>query len=175
MNTALLALAALAAVASATFGFFGGVQWQQGKEAIALVEARNKLREQGRAADITATNHAAEVTRLNLKLGSTRAQLFSLSSGRDCLSGRAVRLLNNPSPLLPATAGESAGAPEAAATDRDVGDALAICRASYERVSAQLNAILDIEDSRHRLGGGAAAMQLDEAATQPLPARRPGP
>jgi hypothetical protein len=171
MNAALLAFAV--AVAAAALGFFGGMHWQQGREAVALQEAHDKLRDHGRAADITATNYAAEVTRLSLQLGSTRAQLFSLSSGRDCLSGPAVRLLNDSSLRVPSTAGEPARAPEAAATDRDVGDALAICRASYERVSAQLNSILDIEDSRQRLGGGAAAMRFDEAATQPPPVRLP--
>ncbi len=170
MNAILLPLGA--ALVAGALGFFGGIEWQQGREAIALNEARGKLADHARSADTKAINHAAEITRLNHQLGSTRAQLFSLSSGRDCLSGRAVRLLNNPGAAVPGAAGEPARAPEAFATDRDVGDALAICRAGYDRLSAQLNAILDIEDSRQRLGGGAAAMQLDEAATQPPPARR---
>lgn len=146
MSTAAIAL--VVAAAAAVAGFTAGVQWQQGREAIALAEAKDKLRDQARLADIAAINHAETVTRLNNQLGSTRAQLHSLSTGRDCLSGRAVRLLNGAAAGVPGAASEPAREAEAFATDRDVGDALAVCRAGYERLSNQLNAILDIEDSR---------------------------
>lgn len=147
MNT-LAALAAACALGLGA-GLWAGIEWQQGRSAILLEEARAKMKEQAQAADKIALNHAAAVAQLNRQLGDKRAQLYGLTSGRDCLSARAVRLLNGGSAPVPATTGEPAGAPDAAATDRDVGDALAICRSEHARLAAQLNAILDIEDSRH--------------------------
>lgn len=147
MNT--LAALAVACALSLGAGLWTGIEWQQGRSAILLEEARAKMKEQSDAADKVALDHTAVVTQLNRQLGNTRAQLYGLTSGRDCLSARAVRLLNGGPASVPTPAGEPAGAPDAAATDRDVGDALAICRSEHARLAAQLNAILDIEDSRH--------------------------
>ena len=61
----------------------------------------------------------------------------------------AVRLLNGTTAPVPNASREPAGPPAAAATDRDIGDALATCRSGYQQLSDQLNAILDIEELRH--------------------------
>ena len=143
------ALLAGVTLALAVGSFFGGIEWQQGRDALALKGAQAKLAEQSRAADTIATNHAAVVMQLNRQLGDKRAALYGLTTGRDCLSARAVSLLNGAAVSVPGSAREPEAAPAAAATDRDVGDALAICRSAHSQLADQLNAILDIEDTRH--------------------------
>lgn len=146
MNTIVAAL--VACVAAAAGGLWAGIQWEQGRQAVALMEAQTKLKEQALAADKIALNHAAALERLNKELGSKRAQLYGLSTGRECLSAGAVRLLNNAGPYVPSAAAEPASSAGTFATDRDVGDALAICRSEHAKLAAQLNSILDIEDLR---------------------------
>lgn len=95
--------------------------------------------------------HATALDRLNKDLADTRLKLAGMATGRACLSLPAVRLLNNlggvPAPAGPA-ASEPAGSPDAFATDRDVGDALALCRGEHSKLADQLNKILDIEEAR---------------------------
>lgn len=138
--------AALAVVA-----FLGGVKlgamWEEGRAAVELRAAQRGLQELATKADRIALQHADEVTKLNRQLGGTRAKLYALTDGRECLSGDVVRMLNDIA--VPGAASEPARAPEAAATDRDVSSALAVCRSEYARIADQLNRILDIEDMRH--------------------------
>lgn len=129
--------------------FIAGIQWQQGREAIALKEAQADLKVAQDAAAVIAMTHADNTATISRQLGNARVQLRDLTNGRDCLSAAAVGLLNGPAAGVPATAGQPAGQASAAATDRDVGDALAICRFAHRQLSDQLNAILDIEDTRH--------------------------
>lgn len=113
-------------------------------------------------ADQSAAQHAAALATINNQLGDARAHIARLSS-RQCLSAGTVRMLNNvgaPSGVgLRAPAGEPESAPAAAtapgvddapgyASERDVAEHVALCRARYAEVAGQLNQILDIEDAR---------------------------
>lgn len=128
------------------------MRWEEGNQAIALKAANDarKVAEQN-AADV-ALAHANNTAAIAAQLGDARVRIRSLTTGRDCLSAAAVRVLNDGAASgVPAAASQSASAPQAAATDQDVGDALAICRSGYSQLSEQLNAILDITtaNSRH--------------------------
>ena len=145
--------AALASAAvSLALGGWLGMRWEEGNQAIALKAANEarKVAEQN-AADV-ALAHADNTAAIAAQLGDLRVRIRSLTTGRDCLSAAAVRVLNDgPAPTVPTAATQPASAPEAAATDQDVGDALALCRSGYGQLSDQLNAILDINatNSRH--------------------------
>ena len=146
MNT-LYALLISSAV-SLALGAWGGIEWRLGREAIALKEARAELKKLSDTANDIALVYAGNTARLDRKLGDARVRLRDLTTGRDCLSADAVRLLNAGAGV-PAATTEPAGPPDAAATDRDVGDALALCRSEHTKLAAQLNAILDIEDRKN--------------------------
>lgn len=148
---ALYAALASAAVSLALGGWLG-MRWEEGNQAIALKAANDarKVAEQN-AADVALT-HANNTAAIAAQLGDARVRIRSLTTGRNCLSADAVRVLNGAAgPGVPAAAAQPASAPEASATDQDVGDALAICRSGYGQLSEQLNAILDINaaNSRH--------------------------
>lgn len=144
MNAILAAVALALAIGS----FVAGIEWQQGREAIALKAAQADLKVAQDAAGVIALAHAENTAVMNRQLGNARVQLRDLTNGRDCLSAAAVGLLNGPAAVSDA-AGQPARQASAAATDRDVGDALAICRFAHRQLSDQLNKILDIEDTRH--------------------------
>jgi hypothetical protein len=136
-------------LALAVAGFFAGIQWEQGKHAQELLAAQANVRHLFKQIDEKGIEHAAAEAELNRRNAALRREVYSLAGGRDCLSGRAVGLLNSiglPAPSTAASAPQSA--PTASATDRDVGDALAICRSEHDRLAGQLNAILDIEEAR---------------------------
>lgn len=148
---ALYASLASAAVFLALGGWLG-MRWEEGNQAIALKAANDarKVAEQN-AADVALT-HADNTAAIAAQLGDARVRIRSLTTGRDCLSAAAVRVLNDGAvPSVPPAAAQPTSAPQAAATDQDVGDALAICRSGYSQLSEQLNAILDINaaNSRH--------------------------
>lgn len=110
-------------------------------------------REQRVFSDRVSAVHAANLARINNQLGEAREKIARLP-GRTCLDGGTVRVLNNVGAGDQpggAPASQPAGTPEAAASDQDVGEAIATCRAYYGEVSSQLNQILDIEDKRHPL------------------------
>lgn len=168
----------LLGVACAAAGAAGGwhftVQaWQAryDREALARAEARRlsdqaaDLRRQAerKTADAAAGEHATALEKLNTQLGGAHAQI-ALLSRRQCLDAGTVRMLNGigaaaPSPGdVRAAAGDSASAaptpPPAAhdaaryASERDVAEDIASCRAGYAELASQVNGILDIEDSR---------------------------
>lgn len=143
MNLYLLLGGMIAAGGMFIAGFFYG---QHVKD----VEIRADITEQNRVLEKVgsrkALEHATTVRRLANQLGEKRVALYGLTTGSDCLSADAVRLLNDRN--VPAAPGESASATGAAATDRDVGNALALCRSRYQVVSDQLNQILDIDEVR---------------------------
>lgn len=169
----------LGVLAVAAGAFWAGHQWHAGRTAQADLERANALAEQLRlvrqAADATAARHAVRVRAINQQLGAAHAQIATLA-GRDCLDPDTVRVLNDLAPGgdVRAPAGQPAdpattpaadrghgqpGADPAGAgtgirrsTDRDVAQALALCRARYAEVAGQLDSILDIEDRRHGPG-----------------------
>jgi len=162
VNTLLIQFAVAVAVFVA--GGAAGIRWHAGQDAIAAQKAAEEREIDGHAVDEVIAEagqkHAAEVAKLVRQLGDARVQIRSLTTGRDCLGPDAVGVLNAAG--VPAAgqapASQPASAPRAAATDQDVGDALAICRGEYAKVTGQLNAILDIEDARS--GPIAAANQI---------------
>ena len=161
-----LPLIAIALIISALLGFGVGWEWRDG------VHAKAELRiEQDRARalkameaqqDAVSLTYANRVSDLAQNLGDARVKLYSRTSGTPCLNAAAVGVLNDigSSLRMPAVAGQPASPPAAAATDRDVADALAICRSGYTGLVEQVNSILDIEDARHRPAGGAAAPRV---------------
>ena len=152
--------AVIAAIIFAT-GAAGGVKWQLGVQARADLAAADlralDAKRQIKIIDAAAVKHVKTLATLNNQLGDAREKIAALS-GRECLDAGTVGLLNNiAADPVPATAGEPASAPGAAAagvglrfaTERDIASAIAICRTRYAEVSSQLNQILDIEEARH--------------------------
>lgn len=144
-------------------GMAAGVKWQLGVQARAdMLTAQVRAlgaEKQRLAGDAAAINHAVALADINKKLGDQRAYIAKLS-GRECLGAGTVGLLNGAGgEPVPAAASDPASAAAAVAssagfrfaTERDVADAIAGCRAGYAGLSSQLNQILDIEDGRDPL------------------------
>lgn len=151
-----------AVIAALCAAFQAGVHWQRGVDAVEYKEAQERIRVLVEQGDKKGIEHAEKLGQLNQQLRTTQKSLYALTTGRKCLSAGAVRLLNSPGDGVPAAAGEPSSAAEAAAadrddgevfaSDRDAGEALALCRTEYEKLSDQLNRILDITDSRRSQG-----------------------
>lgn len=145
----------IVAILAALLGAVGGWEWRDGVHAKAELriqqERARALKAMEDQQDRTSLAYANRVSELAQNLGDARVKLYSRTSGKPCLNAAAVGLLNDIGPPLhvPAVAGQPASPPAAAATDRDVADALAVCRGGYVRLSEQVNSILDIEDARH--------------------------
>ena len=134
-------------------GGASGIKWHAGVDAqreLAAESARQSdALQQRKFIDTAAGQHAVAVAKLSNQLGTAREKIANLS-GRTCLDADTVGMLNaiGGEPVR-ATPVNAAGAPQAAATDRDVSTAIATCRAGYSAVAGQLDQILDIEDRRH--------------------------
>lgn len=156
-----------------------GQRWQAryDREALAraaedalFIAAADALRAAWRdQAATAAAEHATELASIQKQLGGAHAHIATLSD-RQCLGAGTVRVLNNIAPGsssdgdVRAVAGNSSSAaptPSPAAHDaaqdeyaseRDVSEFIAACRAQYGEVSSQVNQILDIEDARHAGG-----------------------
>lgn len=156
-----------------------GQRWQAryDREALAraaeealFIAAADTLRAAWRdQADAAAADHATELASIKKQLGGAYAHIATLSD-RQCLGAGTVRVLNgiasgpssggdvraaavNPSGAAPTP---SPAAHDAAqdeyASERDVAEFIAACRAQYGEVRSQVNQILDIEDARHAGG-----------------------
>lgn len=99
-----------------------------------------------RGDELAARAAAAEAAR-DLALEETRDALRKATTGRPCLPGAAVRLLNHPAglrpPALPAPAGEPAGADGGTASDTDVALWAAFARRSYDTCRGRIAALAD--------------------------------
>lgn len=140
-----------------------------GAEALAKAEADAIRESQRDQADAAAEAHATELASINEQLGGARAHIATLSD-RQCLGAGTVRVLNSiaPGPASPADVRAAAGNPSDAAptpspaahdaaedeyaSERDVSEFIAACRAQYGEVSSQVIQILDIEEARHAGG-----------------------
>ncbi|WP_280189058.1 hypothetical protein [Delftia sp. PS-11] len=169
-------LGVVCAAAGAAGGWhFTGQAWQarHDREALARAEVQRladkaaDLRRQAerKTAGTAAGKHAAALDTLNKKLGGAHAQI-ALLSRRQCLDAGTVRMLNGIGAAasgaddVRAAAGDSSSAaptPSPAAHDaagyaseRDVAEALAVCRAGYGSLASQVNQILDVEDAREQ-------------------------
>lgn len=153
--------------------YFTGQAWQAryDREALSRLEyqrladkAADLKRHSERAtADKAAGEHATTLETLNKQLGGAHAQI-ALLSRRQCLDAGTVSMLNGIGAAAPradnvrAVARDSSSAaptPSLAAHDaaefaseRDVAEAIAICRIRYEELLSQVNGILDIEENR---------------------------
>lgn len=156
-----------------------GQRWQARYDSEALARAaeealfiaaadalRAAWRDQAGAA---AAEHATELASIQKQLGGAHAHIATLSD-RQCLGAGTVRVLNSiapgsssggdvraaafdPSGAAPTPSPAAHDAPQNEyASERDVADFIAVCRAQYGEVSSQVNQILDIEDARH-IGG----------------------
>lgn len=150
-------------------GVWTGAAWRQGRAAVAQVKAQRDAAQARRSlvrfADGRATQHAATVRSINHQLEAAYARIAQLR-GRDCLDPGTVGMLNAIGGAdVRTAAGESDAAAGAAAggggdgesgaglrfsTDRDLAQAIAVCRGRYAEVSGQLNGILDIEERRQQ-------------------------
>lgn len=137
-----------------------------GEEALATAAADAIRESQRDQADAAAEAHATELASINKQLGGARAHIATLSD-RQCLGAGTVRVLNSiaagssshgdvravpvdPSGAAPTPSPAAHDAAEGEyASERDVSEFIAACRAQYGEVSSQLNQILDIEDARH--------------------------
>jgi len=74
--------------------------------------------------------------------------LSKVTTGRACLNGAAVRLLNNTdndSSAVPQTTGSSTAEDAAVATDTDIADWIGSAKGQYESCRARLGALIDFE------------------------------
>ena len=140
-----------------------------GKEVLAAAAAEAWRAAEREQADAAAAAHAAELVSINKQLGGARAHIEKLSD-RQCLGAGTVRVLNRIAADsagvgdVRAAAGDPSGAaptPSPAAHDaahdeyaseRDVSEFIAVCRAQYGEVSSRLNQVLDIEEARQAGG-----------------------
>jgi prophage endopeptidase len=77
--------------------------------------------------------------------------LSKVTTGRACLNGAAVRLLNNTdndSNAVPKTTGTSAAEDAAVATDTDIADWIGSAKGQYETCRARLAALIDFETQK---------------------------
>lgn len=148
-------IVAVGLILAALLGFGVGWEWRDGVHAKAELRVQQEraraLKAMEAQQDATSLTYANRVSELAQNLGDARVKLYSRTSGKPCLDAGAVSMLNDIAPGLrmPAAASQPTSPSAAAASDRDVADALAICRSSYARLSEQVNSILNIEDARH--------------------------
>lgn len=98
-----------------------------------------------RGNELAARVTAAETTR-DAALQETKDALRRVTTGRPCLSGPAVRLLNESAglkPAVPATPGQPASADAAFASDSDVGEWIAAAIRHYDTCRGRLAAVAD--------------------------------
>lgn len=98
-----------------------------------------------RGNELAARTAAAEATR-DTALEETRNALRKVTTGKPCLSGAAVRLLNDAAGFktdLPAATGQPAGADAPVATDTDVALWAAHARRSYDTCRGRIDAVRD--------------------------------
>ena len=149
MSWALQLVLALAIFAG---GGAAGIKWHAGvdaqRELAAEAVRKSDAIQQRKFSDQSAGQHAGTIATLSTQLGNAREKIATLS-GRTCLDAGTVSMLNaiGGQPVRTA-ASDTAGAPQAFATDRDVSAAIATCRAGYGEIESQLNQILDIEERR---------------------------
>lgn len=116
-------------------------------------EALQRLLEARRRGDFLQNQLATQEAALQAVSQEKDHAIRRLTVGRPCLDSAAVRVLNQPAGLKPASlpeaAGEPAGADAAFATDTDVGLWIGVCQRGYETCRSRLQAVADFypEDS----------------------------
>lgn len=145
--------ACLAAAAAAGWAINGwrkdaeisGLKEDQAKaSAKAADEARQRLEAAQARGDALQNQLAAAETARKTQLEETSREIKRLTSGRPCLSGAAVRLLNQPGLRLgtvPAPAGQPAAADATSATDTDLGLWIATAIGQYDTCRERIDAL----------------------------------
>lgn len=116
------------------------------KAAITTAAATRLIAANRLADDLTLRVDAADVARMNASKERDRA-LKSLTTGRACLDGTAVRLLNQSARAddgqLPAAADQSADTATAAASDSDVALWIGTARDYYDACRGRIDALAE--------------------------------
>jgi len=115
---------------------------QRARDAVAAADEIAAAQQRG---DTLAARVAAAETTRDTALQETQHALRKVTTGKPCLSGPALRLLNGAAGLaaVPAPAGQPAGADAAFATDTDVAEWAAHARRSYDTCRGRLDAVRD--------------------------------
>jgi len=116
---------------------------QRARDAVAAADEIAAAQKRG---DTLAARVAATETTRDTALQETQHALRKVTTGKPCLSGSALRLLNGAAglkPAVPAPAGQPAGADAAFATDTDVAEWAAHARRSYDTCRGRLDAVRD--------------------------------
>ncbi|NTZ82373.1 hypothetical protein FCJ61_04905 [Burkholderia metallica] len=121
----------------------------------AETSARKHLEAEQKRGDILSTKLAQTETALNQKTLEASRALARLTTGRTCLDGRVVRVLNgtdtnSAADDVRATASTPDAANEPAATDTDVAGWINHAKGEYETCRARLGALIDFEEGRAR-------------------------
>ncbi len=122
---------------------------QRARDAVA---AADEIRAAVRRGDELAARVAAAESTRDTALQETQDALRRVTTGRPCLGGAAVRLLNESAGLrpagVPAPAGQPAGADAAAASDTDVAQWAASCVRHYDTCRGRLAAIAEFHQEQ---------------------------
>ncbi len=122
-------------------------------EAAAAAAAMERLQQAQARGDELAQQLAAAETTLQTQAEEASREIARLTTGRRCLDGAVVRLLNAPSQgirlgTVPPSAGQPAPADGAAASDRDVAQWARVCRTRYDTCRARLDALIDYHERK---------------------------
>jgi len=122
-------------------------------EAAAAAAALERLQQAQARGDELAQQLATAETTLQTQAEEASREIARLTTGRRCLDGAVVRLLNGPSPgirlgAVPQTPGQPAAADGAAASDRDVAQWARVCRTRYDTCRARLDALIDYHEGK---------------------------
>ena len=115
---------------------------QRARDAVAAADEIAAAQQRG---DTLAARVAAAETTRDTAHQETQHALRKVTTGKPCLSGPALRLLNHAAgpAAVPAPAGQPAGADAAFATDTDVAEWAAYARRSYDTCRGRLDAVRD--------------------------------
>lgn len=122
-------------------------------EAAAAAAALERLQQAQARGDELAQQLAAAETTLQTQAEEASREIARLTTGRRCLDGAVVRMLNAPSQgirlgAVPPAAGQPAAADGAAASDRDVAQWARVCRTGYDTCRARLDALIDYHERK---------------------------
>lgn len=117
----------------------------------AATQARTRIEAALRASDAATMAQAATQTRLQSQLAKAKNELNTLTTGRACLDGATVRLLNTQPGMagadLPTPTPEPDTATAATATDTDLAGWAATAASQYQACRERLTAIAQWDES----------------------------
>ncbi len=121
-------------------------------EAAAAAAALERLQQAQARGDELAQQLAAAETTLQTQAEEASREIARLTTGRRCLDGAVVRLLNASQGIrlgtVPPAAGQPAAADGAAASDTDVAQWARVCRTGYDTCRARLDALIGYHEGK---------------------------